>query len=119
MQLDELRLDLLREAATDVVGLWSVLSTVKALHPSTPENQKAETLAAIRDLLAAGYVEVGQYSPLGGWTWWDMPADEIVSKIEREWNALGQEPSLGDIAWLRSTQSGNRFVEDHPKIKGS
>jgi hypothetical protein len=113
MQLDELRLDLLRRASDDVVGLWEVWRVVKRLHPSPVEVQRREALCALKDLLDGGLIKAGQYSPPKGWVWWDIPPQEIVTKIDRDWRALGGEPTLGDVASFKSTSLGEKYVEEH------
>jgi hypothetical protein len=113
MQFDEVRLGLLRRASEDVLGLWEVWRVVKRLRPSTVEAQRRETLCALKDLLDAGLIKVGQYSPSKGWVWWDIPPREIVTKIERDWQALGSEPDLGDVASFKSISLGEKYVEEH------
>lgn len=113
-QLDALRLDLLRRASDDVVGLWEVWRVAKRLRPSPVEVQKREALSALEDLLNGRLIRAGQYSPSKGWVWWDIPTEEIMTKIERDWQALPGEPTLGDVASFTSTPLGEKFVEEHP-----
>jgi hypothetical protein len=116
VQLDELRLDLLRRASDDVVGLWEVWRVVKRLRTLPVEVQRREALCALKDLLDGGFIKAGQYSPSKGWVWWDIPTEEIITKIERDWQALAGEPGLGDVASFTSTPLGEKFVEGHPAL---
>jgi hypothetical protein len=31
-----------------------------------------------------------------------LPPDQAVSRIEKEWSALGREPNIGEVAWFTS-----------------
>jgi hypothetical protein len=38
---------------------------------------------------------------------WQLTIPEALARIEREWRALGRDPSLGDICWFNNTPAGN------------
>ena len=103
-RVDEIRRALVEEARGDVVGLWAVLWQVRHGMPLlTAEEAKRTTLAIVHEALEEGVVAGGfvrrdehtaEFVP-----WRSLP-DEAVARIEREWNALGRDPRLGEVAWF-------------------
>jgi hypothetical protein len=118
MNLDELRLAILINTASDEVGLWEIWHAVRRLRPPPAEQQKAEALVALSDLLDGGYIRAGQFGPQG-WTWWDKSTSEIIDDIDHEWAKLGREPNLGDVAWFTSTPAGDVIVRSRPPLRFS
>jgi hypothetical protein len=48
-------------------------------------------------------MQVGHPTPDGRqFVAWGLPPDQAVSRIEREWAALGREPDIGEVAWFTS-----------------
>lgn len=103
---------LLLEGLDDMLNLWWVEGRIALLHgrrsgdPSLVE----PTVMAIRDLLAAGYAIAGrvtkdQSDGLLMVEPWDLPVDDAIRRIEKEWGELG-ELSMGDVVWLELTESG-------------
>lgn len=87
-------------AKDDWVGLWVIFSWVKEQIPaSDPRSQRAATLAVVEKLLQLG-LKVGDtpYSPGGFKEWTDQKPTSVVARIEKEWDALGEVPDIGDIA---------------------
>src|SRR5712691_9150890 len=115
MNLDELRVEILINTASDEVGLWEIWRAVRRLRPTPAEKQRAEVLAALTDLLDAGYIKAGQFGP-SGWTWWDKSTGEIIKHVERGWTTLGRDPDLGDVAWFTCTPAGNGVVGERPVL---
>jgi hypothetical protein len=113
--LDDFRLDLLVRAAHDEVGLWEVWRVVQRHRRTDRDSQRAEALAALEDLLEAGYLKAGQFSRDEGWTWWEKPTDQIIRQLDQDWQALGRDPDLGDIAWFTSTPAGDQYLQGLPQ----
>lgn len=42
---------------------------------------------------------------------WNLNIDSIINCIEKEWDELGRKPSIGDIAWLITTEKGKKEAE--------
>jgi hypothetical protein len=96
---------LCEEAQTDTVGLWAVLWEVKqAMASASPGEIRRTTLAAVRDALAGGHVVAGQFvdqdAETVAFSPWNVSVDEVLTRIDHEWGALGREPNLGDIVWF-------------------
>ena len=97
---------LAEECHEDHVGLWRIVSAVRFdLGSSNPTEIRAMTLRLVRSLLHERGMQVGHPAPDGRhFVAWDLPADQAVSRIEREWSALGREPNIGEVAWFTSPE---------------
>jgi hypothetical protein len=97
---------LVEECHEDHVGLWEIVEAVRLdLGPSSPRETRAMALRLVRSLLHERGMQVGHPAPDGRhFVAWDLPADQAVSRIEKEWSALGREPNIGEVAWFTSPQ---------------
>src|SRR5947208_4142129 len=102
MTLDKVRDDVLTECADDHVGLWSLVWQVRhELGTSDPDVLRRQVLDLIRQLLASGKVRAGFPAPDGrGFREWSLPPDQLIARIQAEWNALGRTPDIGDIVYF-------------------
>ena len=99
---DEVLPALLDEAKADEVGLWLIPATLRdELGITDPEVLRAMTLDYVRRLLESGEVFAVWYKAHGV-DRSNLPIQEIVSRIDREWDELGREPNIGDIVVFRS-----------------
>lgn len=91
-----------REAAVDFIGLWQLVRAVKdnLEQDESPAVQQL-SLDLLKRILAAGF-RVGDLSATGRVLepWPDQRPDHVVARIRSEWDSLGREPNIGDIAWL-------------------
>jgi hypothetical protein len=106
MTPDEVLESLVEECHDDHVGLWEIVNAVQvdlgAVHPA---ETRATTLRLVRGLLEEEGMQVGHPAPDGRhFVPWSLSPDQAVSRIEREWSALGREPDIGEVAWFTSTQ---------------
>ena len=94
--------DILDECADDHVGLWSVLKEVRNAMGDAPSAElKAVTLELLRFLLTHHLIEAGFPTPNGkDFNPWTLSPDETISKIAKEWDKLGRDPSGGEIIWF-------------------
>jgi hypothetical protein len=96
---------IIQEAQSDVVGLWAVLSQVKQnLRPATDEDAKTATLAVVGEALAEQALVAGEFverdNLAAEFVPWSMVPEEALARIRREWDELGREPDIGEIAWF-------------------
>ncbi len=93
--------DLLQQAASDYVGLWQIVSSLREQHGVVSETSRRKlALEVIERLLEEG-LEVVDFHRGRGWAKWpDQDLHHVLARVEREWDALGKEPSLGDICWF-------------------
>jgi hypothetical protein len=104
MTPDEVLESLVEECHTDHVGLWEIVNAVQYdLGSADPIETRMLTLRLVRSLLFERGMQVGHPAPDGRhFVSWDLPPDQAVSRIEKEWTALGREPNIGDVAWFTS-----------------
>lgn len=106
MTPDDVLESLAEECDVDHVGLWEIVDAVRCDLGSTnaPET-RALTLRLVRSLLSEPGMQVGHPAPDGRhFVSWDLSPDDAVSRIEKEWSALGREPTIGEVAWFTSAQ---------------
>lgn len=118
-QLSPLERNILLSCNDDYTGLWEAIRDAEDAHAqATPEDVQRITLEAIAGLLEKGLILAGFPRRGGvGFDAWDLPNDQIIKRIEHDWNALGQEPTIGDVVWFVSTIEGDRLLaEGKPRI---
>jgi hypothetical protein len=94
--------DFKKEAADDVVGLWAILKVLRENFPNkTPAAIRKMTIDFVR-LMLSNRFQAGDppYSAMGYRRWENQNPDDIIARIEREWDALGHEPNIPDIVWF-------------------
>lgn len=103
LDLAKVKKELLVECEEDHVGLWSI---IRHLRITFGENLDADRVRAavmeiVADLLRSGTVKAGFPAPDGrGFEPWDLSPGAVIARIEAEWDALGREPTIGDIVWF-------------------
>jgi hypothetical protein len=97
-EIDAVIMELVEECHDDYVGLWVVMEEVR--HLVGQERLVERTLTVIRSLLEQGII-AGQFYD-HDFRQWQMPNDQIVDKIKKDWAELGHEPTGGDVVWLTS-----------------
>jgi hypothetical protein len=65
------------------------------------------SLDIIRGVIKEGLMAVGDVTTQGFHAW-VLSTEEALERIEREWKALGRNPSLGEICWLSNTEKGDK-----------
>src|SRR5262249_24057141 len=91
---------LVEECHDAPVGLWGIINAVRYdLGARGPEDVRATTLRLVRGLLKHPGMCVGHPTPNGrDFIAWGLSADQVVSRIDEEWKALGRDPNIGDVA---------------------
>ena len=91
-----------REALEDFIGLWQLVGAVKE-NAEAPAEESAQnlTLDLVRKMLSRGF-KAGTLSKDGRALepWPDQTTESIVRRIKMEWEALGHDPTVGDIVWF-------------------
>jgi hypothetical protein len=97
---NELINGLIAEAKYDQVSFDLLVSgACRELHVQDADEIRIATLALVERLLKSGEVVFGFYWPTGHGEI-EISKDsipEIVKRIDSEWQALGRQPSIGDI----------------------
>lgn len=80
-------------------GLYEVWPQVKYdLKISDDREVKRITLEVVREMLKRG-ARAGQFEDPSSWMSYfkETAPDDVVARIDREWDALGRLPDIGDI----------------------
>lgn len=113
-QYQELKNDFLEGCKIDWSGLWH-LPWLLYEDFQIEENEIVQriTLGLIRDLLMENLIVVGDLDwDAGELVPWDGSIDEIIARIATEWDELGRAPDLLEIAWITTTEKGDRYVDE-------
>jgi hypothetical protein len=71
------------------------------------------TLAILRDLLEAGYIQARDVNFVPGkFTPWNLSVNQIIDRIRHKWDDLGRDPNGWEIVWFISTQEGDLALEE-------
>ena len=87
---------IMQEALEDDLGLWWIIAELKDRVPKSL--LQTVVLWVIAECLKAGAV-VGQFQQ-GVFYRWELPVETIIETIKSEWDGLGRDPNLGEVAWL-------------------
>jgi hypothetical protein len=97
--------ELLREGLEDFHGLWWLFGYYADM-PNGAE-RKQRTLGLVQHLLTSGLFVAGFPASDGtAFHSWQLPPEAAVQRIAAEWETLGREPTLGDVAWFNLTPAG-------------
>ncbi len=105
-------------AEDDWLGVWELPWIAQSVGgATTPEEVRKLSLAAIREALDAGLVEVGDVTEVG-FRPWQTPPSEACSRIEAEWIRLPNGPKLGDMScWFNLTATGKKRIEQSGRAR--
>jgi hypothetical protein len=77
-----------------------------------PRDSRQIVLQAMRTVAEADLMDIGDVSRPGGFIPWSSPIEEMMDRIERDWQALDHFPYAGEICWLRNTERGDRLATE-------
>lgn len=103
--------DLIIEGTEDYVGLWEIIHEFRTKHPEKNQKHiKKMTLEAVREILETGFMQIGMFDNGKNLEYkiWDLDINDTIHRIETEWNELGRMPSIGEIAWLITSEKGEK-----------
>jgi hypothetical protein len=92
-----------RELERDYLSLEEIIRRTRRVHPSL---NAAETHLLVMEVIGhavrSGEAQACQYDrSQDRYIVWEQPADEILTRIDREWRELGVEvPRAGEVVWL-------------------
>lgn len=99
-------------------GDWIDAAEVTSVAKFTGQTEAADSirdlsLQLIREVVYQGLMEVGDLPKDGRrLELWPLSPEKILERVEREWNALGRNPTISEICWLQNTDKGNAKGED-------
>jgi hypothetical protein len=90
------------EGREDHVGLWQIIRAVREdLGIIDAEEVRRATLGMVEELLREGRMRPGRPTlDWRGFEPWRLSPGEALHRIDREWHALGREPSLWEVVWF-------------------
>jgi hypothetical protein len=92
---------------------WVSLRNIVVIAQNTVGGEKGDVdtavLAAIRELVAAGLVEVGEVSD-GGFFEWDGSLQESIERIARSLRLAQDENDYAFAVWLCNTTQGDEIA---------
>lgn len=91
--------DFYDESQDDYIGLWQIVSRARD-HSDSEKHKRDIAFGIIRLLLGRG-LHVGNLVKTGGFASWnEQDPDFVIGRIGREWDQLGHDPTIDDIAWF-------------------
>lgn len=108
--LKPIEIRLMEECAEDWAGLWSFIWSVREeMGVSDPAERRKATMEIVSRLLAAGLIRAGDIAD-EGFRPSSESSEEVLERIEREWDSMDGEPTIGDIVWFDLTEEGEEYV---------
>jgi len=111
-KISDLYKDILLSCEDDYTRLDEIIYDVKKFFNVTSAQEiQNKTLEVIKDLLGLGFIEVSETTggkDGEGFNPWNLSPKESIDRIKKEWDALGREPNIGDIAWFLITLKGKQ-----------
>ncbi|MEM9539294.1 MAG: hypothetical protein AAGA60_07250 [Cyanobacteria bacterium P01_E01_bin.42] len=106
----DIRNSVILECGEDYVGLWSIIWQFREIgREQNPLERKKKTMRLIKELLEEDLIKAASFSnEKQEFQTWNVPVNEILARIEREWDDLGREPDLWEIVWFTGTEKGNK-----------
>ncbi len=104
---------LLIESYDDYVGLWAFVWAAREAGAGTPAKRREAAMEMASRMLEAGLIEVGTPArDLLEINRWDGSADEVIGRINEEWDRLDHEPGLDDGVYFVISGRGERYLEE-------
>lgn len=98
---------IVNEAEVDYIDLWHVILAANEAADADPKLSRMErTLALLSMLLDRGFLAVDLADAGKCVPWPDQRRASILSRIEREWRRLDNEPYLGSLFWFHLPNAG-------------
>jgi len=99
--------DVLVAGSDDWVDMAEVAHVAKTVGGAATTTEAMRlSIEIVREVVSSGLMKAGDVT-LDGFHEWDLPVNEVLDRIEREWAVLRGLPKLGEICWLCSTEEGD------------
>jgi hypothetical protein len=104
--LDTITNQMHKECAEDHVGLWEIHKNVKRQFPGSTDGERRDlSLEVVRQILEDTAIKAGEPAKDGrSFNPWDLSVDEILARIDAEWDSLDGGPTIGDIVWFTAME---------------
>ncbi len=108
--------DFIIEGTEDYVGLWQIIRELEREHPTIEIHEiQVMALDLIQEILETGFMKIGMFEYNDdkklGYQLWELDIDRIIKQLKTEWDELERTPNIGDIAWLITTEDGEKEAE--------
>jgi len=100
--IERVTADFFQECKEDYVGLW-VLSRRLQEEGIAATQVKPSVMQIIKHALVARKIVAGEFIEKKFTVWSHSPA-ECIQRIDREWEKLGRNPNIGEIAWFTTNE---------------
>ena len=105
--------DLIIEGMEDYVGLWEIIHEFHVKYPNkSQEEVQLMTLEALQEILETGFMKIGMFEYIDEknleYQVWELDINNSIQRVEKEWNELRREPNIGEVAWLVTTEKGEK-----------
>jgi hypothetical protein len=106
--------DLVMRGCDDWVDACGVASVaIQIGHAKSAKEIRDLSLKIIHEVVQQGLMESGDLPEEGRrLKLWPVKPHECLDRVEREWNALGRNPTLWEICWFQNTDRGNALGEE-------
>lgn len=98
--LQDLLTHVRNEAKVDHIQLWELVVSIRRRFPQLDRTAVMnKTLDFVRIMLEDGFVP-GRSLGRDFEPWPEKDVEDVMSKVEERWRALGRDPELGDVVWF-------------------
>ena len=96
----------------DACSITGIAHKMGGIRFEDKDDLRQTCLEMIRHVLREGLMEIGELGTREeGFLVWDLPLEQTMERVERDWKALGRNPTLWEVCWLRNTAQGNELGE--------
>jgi hypothetical protein len=92
------------ECHSDYDGLWCIIGAVKYHEvPFEKSDIRATVFEIIHRILQEKDIVVGDFvrkNDVIHFQPWDYSIEQAIARIDNEWNQLGRDPGVNEIAWF-------------------
>jgi len=104
--------EILARGLSDWVDLSEILGLTRRWAQRDDLDTRSEVLRILKGLIESRLMAPGDVTRDEGFIEWSLSPDGSMAEIVQRWDALGREPTVGDVCWLRNTAEGDRRGEE-------